>query len=433
MIIYQILGNNDYSEVEYEIDDGRKAVYRCRLSSEALYKHCNAKKIVLLKPESISSSIDKTAKTVEHVKANTDGNTEIKPIQAVGIYNNIHYNGTPSNVSLQIFADMLRRNREGDMIIVDLSTGYNLYVLSLLEAARFYTSYMRLSYANISKIFVRYAVSEPVVKDSGPCPYKIYIEELETRTTFDLPLHTSSETNLTSFIEDVSDVDKKDIGQKFSSLNGRVKRILNDLTIIYNAIRYNAPLFLFTARIDFGKEGENNDIVNDLCKFIDHILNEKKKKIKRALYSIFLSIAIRNGVWYMLRDKLNENNDVGIPLDTLKSVSKLIYDKLELDLNWRFLEREIREIESYKEHLSSEWRAYKEVKSISSRPNIDDQQQDALITQNIKLRSDSKRNFFAHAGLSYDTVELRLDNERILCRYKLDKINEIQKWIKDPD
>lgn len=423
MIIYQILGNNDYSEVKYEIDYREKAVYRCRLSSEALYKHCNAKKIVLLKPESINSSVDKTANTVEYVKAKTDGNTEIKPIQAVGTYNNTHYNGTPSNVSLQIFADMLRRNRECDMIIVDLSTGYNLYVLSLLEAARFYTSYMRLSCADISKIFVRYAVSEPVVKDSGQYPYKIYIEELETRTTFDLPLR--SKTNLTSFIEDASDVDKTDIGLEFSSLNTKVNHILNDLTIIYNAIRYNAPLFLFTTNIDFCKEEKNNDIVNDLCEFIDHILNERKKKINRNLYSIFLSIAIRNGIWYMLRNKLNKNNDGGIPLDTLKSVSNL-YSKLKLDLNWRFLEREIREIESYKEHLTSKWKVYKDVKSNSSRPNIHDQRQDAPI-------SDSKRNFFAHAGLSYDTVELRLDNGRILCRYKSDKIDEIQEWIKDPD
>ena len=435
MIIYQILGKTNYSEVEYEINDKGKAIYRCRLSSEALYKHYNndeRKKIVLLKPESIDdSSINET---VENVRANTDGNVEIKPIQAVGTYNNIYYNGTPSNISLQIFVDMLRQKRDGEKIIVDLSTGYNLYVLSLLEAARFYTSYIRLSYANLSETFVRYAVSEPISNQSLR-PYKIYIEELQTRTTFDLPPHTSN-FNLISFIDD----DKRDIGREFSHLNKKVKHILTNLTILYNSIRYNAPLFLFTSCIDFNEE-ENKAIVNELCKFIDQIL-DRKKKIKRSLYAVFLNIAILNGIWYMLRDRLDKKGDKSVPLDTLKSFSKSIYDKLGLDLNWRFLEREIREIESYKERLSSKWKAYKEIRFLDSKPNIDNQHQAtnteievATTSQNIRGGSDSKRNFFAHAGLSYDTLELCLDNEHkhILCRYKPDKIKEIQEWIKNPD
>ncbi|MFN4336302.1 MAG: TM1812 family CRISPR-associated protein [Candidatus Nitrosocaldus sp.] len=438
MIIYQILGPTKYSEVEYEIEeeDKGKERYRCRLSSEALYKHYkNDKitKIVLLKPESVDDlSINET---VEKVRDNTDGNVEIKTIQAVGTYNNTYYNGTPSNISLQIFVDMLRRKRVCEDMIIDLSTGYNLYVLSLLEAARFYTSYMRLYYADLSEteIFVRYAISEPVVRESSG-PYNIYVEKLQTLTIFDLSLKRREldSINLTSFIEDA---DKKDIGQRFSSLNNSVKRILRNLIIAYNAIRYNAPLFLFSG-IDLGKEDENEDIVDQLCEFIDQIICDKKK-IKREIYhKIFLSMAIRNGIWYILRDKLDYKSDRGVSLDTLESVFSSLYNNLKLDLNLRFLKKEIDEIkEQYKEYITNEWKTYKDIRGSAldrSLTNLNEYQSSSLSKKNVRS-SDIKRNFFAHAGLSYDTLELRLDNEHILCRYRRDKINEIQQWIEDPD
>lgn len=431
MIIYQILGKarTRYSEVCYRIND---KVYQARLSSEALCKHNDKiEKIVLLKPESIKEDADESVES-----ANTTTNIDIKIIQAVGVYDNIRYNGTPSSVSLQIFADMLRRSMDMEnkenKVIVDLSTGYNLYVLSLLEAARFYTTYMRLTEADLSKIFVDYAISEPV-SPGGYGPYEIYTEKLETRTTFDPPIKDGQ--GLTTFIEDISNDEKAQIGNEFSNLNSKVRQVQEMLKLFYNAIRYNAPLFLFTISIDFDKaKAKNQDIISELCRFVEDILN-KRKRLKRELYKVFLNIAMYNGILKRLRDLRTNNYNNGIPLNTLKKFQAL-YKDLDIELNWRFLEREIYEIELYKEYLSDKWKVYKDIRESALGYSLTNNKYAHPRSNSSKKNeksSDIKRNFFAHAGLSYDTLELRCVEGDILCKYREDKINEIKSWIKNPE
>lgn len=295
------------------------------------------------------------------VDASIKEKTEVIPIQAVGTYNNIHYNGTPTNISLQIFGDMVKRSmNDAPNIVVDLSTGYNIYVVSLFETARFYTSYMHLSSGDLSSIFVRYAISEPV---QGSGTYRIFVDELQTRTTFDLPNHG----NLTKFI-DADDTYKARIGKMFSSTNSRVKMIYENLKLTYNAIRYNAPLFLFTNSINLDYA---NNIVIGLCNFVEEVLKDNKGMLKRSLYNLFLIIAMYNGIRHMLEDLLAKKGD-GVSLDALKQFES-IYNRLGLDLNWRFLEKEICEIESYKDNISKEWKMYKDI-----RAKIDVDQQERV-------------------------------------------------------
>ncbi|MEM1951557.1 MAG: TM1812 family CRISPR-associated protein [Candidatus Nitrosocaldus sp.] len=315
IIIYQILGKagkDRYSDVDFTIVDkdliDEKIYKGKRLSSEALYNYYtkhnnNVDKIVLLKPESLAP--DQPLQSIidtNIVDASIKEKTEVIPIQAVGTYNNTHYNGTPTNISLQIFGDMVKRSismNDAPNIVVDLSTGYNLYVVSLLEAARFYTSYMRLSSGDLSSIFVRYAISEPV---PGPGKYKIFVDGLHTRTTFDLPKHD----NLTKFI-DANDAYKgeinaykREIDTKFPSINTGLNTINKNLRLAYNAIRYNAPLFLFTNSINLDY-ANSREIVINLCNFIEDVLKDNKGiMLKRDLYNLFLIIAMYNGIRHML-------------------------------------------------------------------------------------------------------------------------------------
>ncbi|MEM4635857.1 MAG: TM1812 family CRISPR-associated protein [Candidatus Nitrosocaldus sp.] len=432
IIIYQILGKagkDRYSDVDFTIVDkdliDEKIYKGKRLSSEALYNYYiehdnNVDKIVLLKPESLAP--DQPLQSVidtSIVDASIKEKTEVIPIQAVGTYNNIHYNGTPTNILLQIFADMVKRStsmNDVPNIVIDLSTGYNIYVVSLFEAARFYTSYMHLSSGDLSRTFVRYAISEPV---QGSGTYRIFVDELQTRTTFDLPKHD----NLTKFI-DADDTYKARIGKMFSSTNSGLNTINKNLRLTYNAIRYNAPLFLFTNSINLDY-ANSRDIVIGLCNFVEEVLKNKGIMLKRSLYNLFLIIAMYNGIRHMLKDLLAKKGD-GVPLDALKQFES-IYNRLGLDLNWRFLEKEISEIESYKDKISKEWKMYKDI-----RTKDVDQQERVQDERGSNKQSDIKRNFFAHAGLSYDTLELCIDDGNILCRYKDGKIQEIKGWIENP-
>lgn len=57
MKIYQIVGNTKYNDVSFVLDNipHNGKPYNCKLSSEALCKHFNADKIILLKPISINA------------------------------------------------------------------------------------------------------------------------------------------------------------------------------------------------------------------------------------------------------------------------------------------------------------------------------------------------------------------------------------------
>jgi len=91
---------------------------------------------------------------------------------------------------LQIYLDMLRRLREKSVkiLIVDISTGHNIYVSSVLEALRAMIVRDKLLNGLRPTIKCQYAVSEPIIRGRSKDKYRIFLNEYDSKAFFDLPI-----------------------------------------------------------------------------------------------------------------------------------------------------------------------------------------------------------------------------------------------------
>lgn len=468
--IYQVLGQvrkydkdkqlyePSYKAVNYRVvdssDGNSEEVYCKRLSSEALYEYYRKNghdidEIVLLKPKSLEED-DETIIEYTVIDDDVKDRVRIKPIQSIGRYGG-KYRSMPTDISFQIFTDMITVAGEPDKItdhkiIIDLSTGYNLYVVALMEAARYFITYSRLHRCDTNaETPVRYAVSEPVGVDTGSNDSKsIFVYDYEARTTFDLP----EMVKLTDVINADGEL-KKRIGNELNKYNNRMTRIFSDLKLVYNALYHNAPLFLFSYR-DIQRMTVD-DLICMIVAKLNYIIENNIAYIDRKAYQIFLSLALYRGLMKMLDGKYVSTKGYAT-LSELEMFNE-IYDKLGLSHNKRYLNQEIKRIKEHHNNLGEGWVPYRliyNMKLANGATGNEDRYDSRKRTD-----SDIKRNFFAHAGLSYDTILLCKINNDILCKYitKMEKnevlngitseeekkiwggirtLEEIKEWIENP-
>ena len=426
LCIYQITGNPDtYNEVNFIIDNCK---YKYKLSGEALLKHYNYNKIIILRPQSIKedekSLINKLI--VEH-----QDKAEVLDIHAIGKYGNEKYISNVTNISLQLFIHMLKKAEE---IICDISTGYNIYTYALMEAARFFATFKKLinnKQDNKQKLITRFAISEPVSKPNQQDPYNIFVEELRTHAFFSFPF-TKNDINqfkLTSYLDTNDRNIKQYVGKNYKKSCQNIKKAIKNALKAYNAIRYNTPL-VFQDLLKLDSESDISDLIKELNKFCNSIFSETKSKndqiyslmLKRDIYNLYLALAI-----YCLIIK-NVNIKVE-SLDDLKQFIK-IYNELGFDINSRFLEREIKEIEYYQGRIGNE----EKYLDVIFRNNGCQNQHNQKTNNKHNKKGDIKRNFFAHAGFERTLVKVKRDNDKIIIKYDENEENrkKICDWLYDP-
>jgi len=113
----------------------------------------------------------------------------------------------------------------------------------------------------------------------------------------------------------------------------------------------------------------------------------------------------------------------GVPLEVLARFGEL-YDKLpELRINSRLLSREVKELEYVTSVVSAGWRT---LRDLMERVDL------RSLRKDVPYFSDEKRNFYAHAGLSKNEVEVMKEGGKILLRYSENRIPVIEKWLLRP-
>ncbi|GIU72557.1 MAG: hypothetical protein KatS3mg003_2036 [Candidatus Nitrosocaldaceae archaeon] len=417
MYIYQVMGDpNSYKLVKYKID---KSTYETFLSSEALFRHYNASEIVLLCPLSLR---DKKDAIKSLVSKELREYLRIKEIHSIGKYAK-DYQSTPTNIAVQIFTDMLDKDR----VLCDISTGHNIYTAAILEAARFYTSYKRINDLKFDSVYASYAIAEPIIRNVKKDNYTIFIEELLTATRFDLPysIYNIKNHKIADYIENAPGDVKYRLHKKYEALDREIKAILCNLLLAFNAIKYNTPLVFNNQIIDLSKDIEIRDLI-DFCNTILEYYEDHEKVVslefKRSIFNLYLALALYNCIKKFI---INVDN-----LNDLKCFYN-IYDKLGLALNKRFLERDIKEIEGCSSYISNKWtrydEIYKECKENLKKRNTTENNKDKYSD------SDIKRNFFAHSGFERTVFMVKMDGKIIKCKYDDDKINEIKKWLAKPE
>jgi len=357
--IYQVLGNPDsYRPTKFVVDPDhdeygidRKTPSETLLSSIFVFKNIKYKeniKIILLRPMSLNAG-------VKEIKLKLDGyltfdkDYEIVDIPAYGIYNGKNYDYTPDEILLAIFIDMIKRINIDDKLFIDINTGVNEYVTLLIEATAYLIVTLSLKNIRDEKILDTYQIiSEPIAGNQKE-EMSIFIQKMRRKIFFSLPYdNKNGEITISRFIDADKD-DKKGFFESDPSdkeYYGKYRRIINNLTVIFNSIRFNALPFI----------SNFNDIINDieyeslseveeqiLNKFssILHYRDNRKIKVKDVhnLINFIMALKFYQGLINLLKDKLEDLKD----LDKLYNIGEEIYKNQFIDLpaNYEFLKRDL--------------------------------------------------------------------------------------------
>jgi len=110
-----------------------------------------------------------------------------------------------------------------------------------------------------------------------------------------------------------------------------------------------------------------------------------------------------------------------------------LYKKVDLGLNSRFLERDIKEIKELLIHLGEKEEV--NIKELKKRKleKIVTQYQKNGENVNIKKEGDIKRNFFAHSGFEETITLLKKQNGKGYLYYDPKEKGKIMKWLENPE
>ncbi|MHA1270024.1 MAG: TM1812 family CRISPR-associated protein [Candidatus Helarchaeota archaeon] len=478
--IIQVLGRlSSYKDASFIVDVSDEEIsnnnngfkLKSKLSSYCLYKYYKEYykedeiKVIYYIPESLITDYVEDENQVENYINNSENlinnykddfkniiqenyNYEIRPIQSIGIYNQRESKYTLviknyiDNIIIQFIQDLLEFEGE---IIVDISTGLNIYTYALSESVKSILVYNGLKNLMIgnNKLEIKFSIVPPVIMPREEWLYPISLIPVKAKSFFDLPYNKFPKASIR--LVSLRNMDIKN-NNRFRKLNQSSPKINKNITntIIYpvflafNSLKFNTPLVFFNSSlISFSEDIEEyedpRNIFRDILKFIDEnkeitkdkntiVINRfrvEKSNILNYLFTVGFYKSFKNFYNTFIKDKEPE-------LDYIKEIFKEVYTKLELRVNKRFLERDIINIKEISESLNSN--KCENLKKLMEEKRKND--------KDIKEKgfSDPKRNFFAHSGFLSDFVKIcKGNNDIIKIFYEKEKLNLIEAWLRKPE
>ncbi|NNG65727.1 CRISPR-associated CARF protein Csx1 [Caldanaerobacter subterraneus] len=326
----------------------------------------------------------------------------------------IEFNSDYNDIVLQIFSDMAIRylneyNRDNETMefYIDISSGHNIYISALLEAARYFSVFSGLlnwlKKEKRPKIFL--AFSDPILPGTtGMKEYEIHIEELRFKTFFSSPIGKEELDNFNL---------ARRIAGKEKELKNVLQKLFEKFLICFSAIKNNTPLVLYYC---------NFDVREDVISFLKNFLEMLKQKLSRSWNSspglskadylnTILSLGFYAGILEVLEARGISKYDYekGIALEEIKqlfaSEENSIYELFELGTHVSILGKEIRNLcyggkeKSILNQATEEWnKVY----------NFIDEGE---------LSFFEDRNFLAHAGFERNVTEVRKKEGKLYLRY----------------
>jgi CRISPR-associated protein Csx1 len=461
--IVQILGVYiKYFDVNYKLRNEGKII-RSKFSSVAYGKLKQKKiKILFFLPESILVKNQATAtmlknspeKLIEKHQENLkeilgdDIPFELKIIPSIGSYNSknedeksnliINFNNFNENIIIHLLTELIEI--EGELII-DISTGFNIYIHSLIEAVRSLFVYKKLRTILQKKnaFKVKCMIIPPVVGGSTDKILPIEIYDYKAKAFFDFPYQELNiNNNFISFSEiDPSTPNLKTICKNSPKLGRISKEIIFTTHLLFNAIKYNIPLVLFSNKLisyEFNKENINKELkrIRKIPGFIrestkierinDKISLHRLKCLKPKIVNFLFTLGL-----YQSFLKFYEKNIISLTptLTNIRNIFQGLYEKLGLGSNLRFLERDLKNIEKFKSKI-------KKNEAIS----LHQLERNEIEYKSDKTPpfSDKKRNFFAHSGLLKNFIKLEKNkDDEIEISYIDGNLEEIKNWLLKPE
>lgn len=462
--ILQIIGRfSGYDELVIKIGD---ETITTRLVSEAIKKSIREDaEIILYTPESlITSIIDDTEQALnylrethlleklfeEKIRENNllEEDFKVRIIKSAGLYherkNNykLYFNNNLDSIITYSFIDLLKL---GDAnIIADISTGQNFYVIALIEALRHLLVYRKLEnvFDKEHKTRFRLSTIAPVIQsvERASTPQLLNFSEIDVKVFFEYPLKTTATQNrktsvsIGDFIS--KELSKEERGKLIEKLRlveefkrdfSIVEELLQLCRVSFNALKYNSPLCFYESEIINLEQSYVEEASNLLVGILEYI--EEKREISReadntviirripvsrpTIINTFLTIALSKSI----TENLGQLNTKRNPkLKELEETFKKIYNKLGLQLNLTFLQKEIDNI-------------------MKASANLEDGEEKLyieLLEEKPGGAQDPRRNFFAHAGLTYDTVLVKRELGEVKVRYTRDQYKTIRDYLLSP-
>lgn len=333
-------------------------------------------------------------------------------IHSLGSFGNLDFKANFDLIILEIFAEIVNRylNSKFSELYIDISSGHNIYVSALIEAARNFLVFQKLQNWNDSdEMIVRFVFSDPIIGSSKK-EYEIHHDyELKLKVFFSSPIE-KRDLDSYNLARAISGDDKK--------FKSEIQQMLTNFMILFSAIKNNTPLVLYSLCFDAPSE---------VSLLILKIIEKMKASLKSDWLTppllrkdnymkLLLSLSFYQGIL-----KTMENTGVyyerEVELDEVLSQAKKIYKTFNLNLHYGLLKHEIRNLKDGKdqdgktllEKAKENWQRLSEFLFGESREIV-------------------PRNFLAHAGFERNSLEIKKSEKGILVRYHestFDRIKDI--------
>ncbi len=352
-----------YKSARYVID-GKE--YEKKFLASAIREWLGEERIIFLVPDSlitrIESDVDEAFKLLrdkgrfkKRIAELLNGvEADILIIPSVGTYSGaytVRFEGSIENTMVFVFKELVKRRIE--VIYADVSTGLNIYTTAMLEALRKYAAYKKLERilqggdGIAPKLaFVPQVLSEGQVVN-------VELHRLDVQVFFSLPHANPREICV--------DTDTKvEINRRYGKLFKEISGLLKTLRMAFNAIKYNTPLAFYHSdilnlNVDVRRiEREFVKVVDELEDLREVVVNGNTITVRRPIVS---SRSVVNTFFAlsMLSSVIEWSKSLGDPeLDAILGTFRSLYNCLDLEVNSRFLERDIEGIRELAENLKGE-------------------------------------------------------------------------------
>jgi len=409
--IFQVAGRPEsYEEKEFVLNG---ETYRTCLCSDALRKHLEKEgklvKLTIFVPESLL--IDYTmGKFIEELKGKGIDDFDTAVIPSIGKYGRREYKGSVETITTAIFMQFLK-NRPSEFYI-DVSTGFNIYPVILLDAAKRYLTYRKLEgLLQVRDNVKAYTLFTPPVMRNVD-RYRAEIQELDAKAFFSLP-----NANIDKIASGKQKERLGELNKSGTEIKRKFRKMYEELKVAYNAIRLNVPL-AFYELLDFYEPVKEEDITKFVEKFLNPVeagdiverFNVDGVNVANIFYATALYRSIKEFAGSLSEPDVDEIWEKFSSLYRVKN--------LGIGVNEYFLQRDLEEIREYGEKLREG------EEEILGRLKYGETFTESAVR---------KRNFFAHSGFLYEWTILRKYGGKTLLYWVGEGKNEIINWLLDPE
>lgn len=283
---------------------------------------------------------------------------DILVIHSLGTYEKVELKGDYDDIVLELFFDMVKRyipkeqKEQIQNFYLDISSGLNIYVSAMIEAARYFSIFATLVNwpgENSPKITITF--SDPII-GSTASRYEIHFQKQVYLTAFESPLlsylkGTQKGTKLTE--DELNRFLKTEVFRDDEKLTRTLKSSLCEKLLesflVYSAIINCVPLFLYY---------ENQHTEQEIFQEIENLIEYAEKQLysnyrkspklnKEAYAEIICQLGLYIGMIRMFQSKDIKpiDQDTGVSLERIESVFEEILTQIGFNHSLTFLRNEV--------------------------------------------------------------------------------------------